>query len=213
MFSFCVYLSFNRTFYPFVSKTVLNFLAHIALSGTNQEIAIGNFIADSILPKERNLLSSEMQKGIPLHQAIDQFTDAHPSFKNTVSLIRPSLRKYAPVATDVYYDHFLAKHFQRYYPAETLQQFSAKFYSALALHEPFLPGNGKHLAHYIIQYDWLNMYASAEGLHKILCQMASRTRFESNLELATDLLLLNYSAIEQDFNALYPDLMQLCATF
>ncbi len=191
----------------------LNFLAHIALSGNNTEITIGNFIADSILPKERSLLSAEMQKGISLHHAIDKFTDSHRAFKNTVRLLQPSLRKYAPVATDVFYDHFLAINFQQYFPAQSLYQFSKTFYASLEEHKNSLPGKGKDLATYIIQYDWLNMYESLEGLHAILTQMSKRTRFESHLDSATEEMKKYYEEINNDFQCLFPELMEHCKNF
>ncbi|MCX6180596.1 MAG: acyl carrier protein phosphodiesterase [Bacteroidetes bacterium] len=186
----------------------MNFLAHIALSGSDHEVAIGNFIADSILPKERALLSAQMQKGIALHHAIDTFTDQHSAFKNTVQLLRPTLKKYAPVAADVFYDHFLALHFQEYFNS-TLKDYSATFYYNLAQHKNTLPGKGRELAAYIIQYDWLNMYPSIDGIHTILCQMSKRTRFESHLDKASLTLKEHYEEIGNDFKLLFPQLMQL----
>ncbi|MFM7024266.1 MAG: ACP phosphodiesterase [Flavobacteriales bacterium] len=186
----------------------MNFLAHIVLSGPDPEVAIGNFIADSILPKERGLLSPKMQKGIEPHHAIDSFTDQHHAFKNTVQLLRPSLKKYAPVAADVFYDHFLASHFQDFH-AQNLKTFTAGFYASLTQYKNQLPGKGRELANYIIQYDWLNMYSSVEGLHNILCQMAQRTRFESNLDKASLTLQEYYEEINFDFHLLFPGLRDL----
>jgi len=191
----------------------LNFLAHIALSGADPEIAIGNFIADSILPKERKLLSKEMQRGIALHHLIDEFTDSHKNFKNTVQLLRPSLKKYAPVAADVFYDHFLAKNFQKYFAHQSLKEFTKDFYSSIEHHLNELPGKGRELATYILQYDWLNMYATTDGLHTILCQMSKRTRFESNLDKAIVQLKDHYEEINQDFQQLFPELIQHCKNF
>ena len=56
----------------------MNFLAHIYLSGEDQGITIGNFIADGIKGKKYLSYSEDMQKGILLHRSIDSFTDQHP---------------------------------------------------------------------------------------------------------------------------------------
>ena len=56
----------------------MNFLAHIYLSGEDEGLTIGNFIADSIKGKKYLNFKKEIQKGILLHRSIDTFTDQHP---------------------------------------------------------------------------------------------------------------------------------------
>lgn len=186
----------------------MNFLAHIALSGNDNEIAIGNFIADTILPKERKLLSEKMMRGVNLHHAIDTFTDKHAAFLNTTLLSRPILRKYAPVATDVFFDHFLALHFEEYYNMDLLS-FSKEFYISIDARRKDLPERAQILAHHLLKNDWLNMYKSTDGLHMILTQMSKRTRFDSNLDKAVLVLQENYEEIENDFKSIFPELMNM----
>lgn len=190
----------------------MNFLAHIALSGNDKEIAIGNLIADTILPKERKLLSEKMMMGVQMHHAIDSFTDKHPSFLNTTLLGRELLKKYAPVATDVFFDHFLAVHFKNYHQQE-LQNFSIEFYNTLKQHEKTLPERAQILTHYLVKHDWLNMYKSTKGLNDILTQMSKRTKYESNLNNAIQVLEQHYVEIEDNFKTLYPELIVLCNQF
>ena len=61
----------------------MNFLAHIYLSGDNDLIKIGNFMADGIRGRQYEKYPLEIQKGIILHRAIDTFTDAHPIFRQS----------------------------------------------------------------------------------------------------------------------------------
>jgi acyl carrier protein phosphodiesterase len=56
----------------------MNFLAHIYLSGSEHEILIGNFIADSIRGKQFDAYQNSIQQGILLHREIDEYTDSHP---------------------------------------------------------------------------------------------------------------------------------------
>ncbi len=191
----------------------MNFLAHIALSGNDEEVAIGNFIADTILPKERNLLSEKMMRGVRLHRAIDTFTDKHSSFIRTTQFSRSVLKKYAPVATDVFFDHFLALYFEKYFPAITLDIFSKSFYASLQKHNHSLPERAQVLIHHLIKNDWLSMYKTVDGINIILTQMSKRTRFESNLDKASEVLKEHYAAIEQDFNLLFPELIELSHNF
>ena len=60
----------------------MNFLAHIYLSGENENIKIGNFIADAIKGNKYKEYSTEIQQGVLLHRYIDSFTDTHPTVKN-----------------------------------------------------------------------------------------------------------------------------------
>ena len=108
----------------------MNFLAHVYLSGNNTDLAIGNLIADRIKGKTIERLPLEMQKGVLLHRAIDQFTDQHPFFKECVSSLFPKYRHYSRVIVDMYFDHFLAAHWEQFHELP-LQEFSRAFYKKL----------------------------------------------------------------------------------
>lgn len=56
----------------------MNFLAHAFLSGDDPDVLFGNFVADSIKGNMLTNYSPEIQKGVVLHRAIDEFTDHHP---------------------------------------------------------------------------------------------------------------------------------------
>ncbi len=62
----------------------MNFLAHIYLSGDNDLMKIGNFMADGIHGKNLENFPLDIQKGIILHRFIDTFTDAHPIFSHSL---------------------------------------------------------------------------------------------------------------------------------
>ena len=55
----------------------MNYLAHIYLSGDNDLVTVGNFIADGIKGKSYKKYPKEIQTGVLLHRNIDTFTDAH----------------------------------------------------------------------------------------------------------------------------------------
>ena len=56
----------------------MNFLAHAYLSFGQEEILVGNLVADFIKGKELRQFSEDIQIGILLHREIDSFTDTHP---------------------------------------------------------------------------------------------------------------------------------------
>ena len=93
----------------------MNYLAHLLLSGTNEELMLGNFIADHVKGSSINSYSPEVQRGIVIHRMIDHFTDQHEVTALGKMRLRPYVNKYAPVALDVIYDHYLARNWELYH--------------------------------------------------------------------------------------------------
>ena len=58
----------------------MNYLAHLLLSGNDEDVIFGNFIGDAIKGKQYQDYSGSIQKGILLHRQIDTFTDSHPIY-------------------------------------------------------------------------------------------------------------------------------------
>ena len=92
----------------------MNFLAHIYLSGDNDFIKIGNFMADSIKGDNYNNYPEYIRKGILLHRSIDSFTDLHPVFRKSKHRLHDRYGHYSGVIMDIFYDHFLAKNWSNY---------------------------------------------------------------------------------------------------
>jgi len=112
----------------------MNFLAHIYLSGDNEQVKIGNFMADSIKGKKYLKYPGDLQKGIILHRAIDYYTDTHPVFKQSTQKLFPEYGHYSGIIVDIFYDHFLASNWKKYsevplkeYTLNFLQAFRRKF--------------------------------------------------------------------------------------
>ena len=70
----------------------MNYLAHIYLSGNNDFITIGNFIADGIRGNRYKKYPKEIQIGILLHREIDTFTDAHPIVRQSTKRLHKNSR-------------------------------------------------------------------------------------------------------------------------
>lgn len=94
----------------------MNFLAHIYLSGNNEMITIGNFMADGIRGETYKKYPVDIQKGILLHREIDTFTDAHPIVRQSTKRLHKNYGHYSGVIVDILYDHFLAKNWSAYSP-------------------------------------------------------------------------------------------------
>ncbi|TRX01544.1 acyl carrier protein phosphodiesterase [Flavobacterium gawalongense] len=184
----------------------MNFLAHIYLSGDNDLIKIGNFMADGIRGKHFESYPLEIQKGIILHRAIDTFTDAHPIFRQSTKRLHENYHHYAGVIVDVFYDHFLAKNWQNY-SDEKLEKFVERFYQSLHDNKNILSDRTKEIMPYMIQHNWLVSYQTVEGINRILTQMDHRTKNESKMRFATNELSEFYLDFENEFTNFFEELI------
>jgi len=76
----------------------MNYLGHLLLSGQDEDLLIGNFLADRLTAKQQRVLDLQYQKGLQFHRWIDQTTDRHPNIRQMARMIRPIYGRYAPVA-------------------------------------------------------------------------------------------------------------------
>ena len=196
-----VYLKRNN------SNNKMNFLAHIHLSGENELIKIGNFMADGVRGKQYENFPIDIQKGILLHRAIDTFTDAHPLFRQSTKKLHSRYHHYAGVIVDMYYDHFLAKNWKSY-STETLEKYTAQFYQSLLNNPTILTTKTQNLLPYMMEYNWLVNYQSIHGLERILSQMDHRTKNQSLMRFATEELVAHYDEFESEFSLFYKEVQQ-----
>jgi acyl carrier protein phosphodiesterase len=190
----------------------LNFLAHIYLSGKDPNIVVGNFIGDFVKGKELEEYDKGIRTGIILHRKIDHFTDNHAIVKESKKRLRLFFHHYAPVIVDVFYDHFLASHWQDYHD-ENLKNFTEKFYELIDQYNSQLPKKAQHMLSFMIPQNWLYQYQYIDGINRALTGMSRRTSFDSKMELASKELEKNSEAYYQEFVAFFPELIAMCQGF
>ena len=188
----------------------MNFLAHIFLSGENQERMIGNFIADFVKGKKMFDYPDGIRKGIELHRKIDFFTDHHPVTSRSKDPLRKKYRHYSGVIVDLYYDHFLAKNFNSYSDTD-LESYTLKTYQILTQRKGDLPEEVRHFLPFMIERNWLLNYASLEGLNRTLTGLSKRVNFENRMDEAIHDLKAGYPAFEADFREFFPELITFVA--
>lgn len=182
----------------------MNFLAHIYLSGDNDPVKIGNFMADSIHGSKPEDFPEDIKKGILLHRAIDTFTDSHPIFRQSTKKLHPVYHHYAGVIVDIFYDHFLAKNWADYHN-EPLELYAASFYELLEANKDVLTERTKSVISYMIPQNWLVKYATVEGITVILAQMDRRTKNKSGMANSVNELKEFYSDFEQEFRLFFEE--------
>ncbi|TWO32824.1 DUF479 domain-containing protein [Seonamhaeicola sediminis] len=184
----------------------MNYLAHIYLSGNNELITIGNFIADSVKGSNYKNYSKELQIGILLHRHIDTFTDAHKTVRLSTKRLHKNYGHYSGVIVDIFYDHFLAKNWSNYSKIP-LNEYVMNFYDSLEANFEILTPKVKHMVPYMINGNWLLSYASTDGIQKVLEGMNKRTKNRSKMNLAINELKESYNEFESEFTAFFKELI------
>jgi acyl carrier protein phosphodiesterase len=184
----------------------MNYLAHLYLSFGNEEIMVGNFIADAVKGKQILNFSGKIQEGIRLHRMIDEFTDNHPVVDNSKALVRRNYKKYSGVVIDMFYDHFLAANWADF-SDESLQKFTKKSYQTLFKYYFIMPARMKKILPAMAAGNWLASYISIENIGLALMGMSHRTKFETGFENGAYDLRLHYNELLQDFRMFFPELI------
>ncbi len=183
----------------------MNFLAHIYLSGDNEELKIGNFIADSVKGKQYLEYPPGIIDGIVLHRAIDTFTDTHPIVSKSVERLFERYGHYSRVIVDILYDHFLAANWKDYSDIP-LKIYTEDFYKLLQDNFKILPKPVQNFLPYMVADNWLYNYRKIEGIEKILFQMNRRIKYRAKMHLAVEELREFYEEFEDEFTRFFEEL-------
>ena len=189
----------------------MNFLAHIYLSPDDEEIILGNFIADAVKGNAIMNFPEKVRKGILLHRMIDEFTDHHPVFIKSRERLLEHYHKFSAVIVDIFYDHFLSANW-KVYSNEDIHFFSEKSYGILMKNYEILPSRYRRILPYMIQQNWLVSYSNLDALRRVFEGMSRRTKFKSGMENAVDDLVANYDAFGLEFKEFFPELKSYTET-
>jgi acyl carrier protein phosphodiesterase len=187
----------------------MNYLAHVYLSGTNDLIKVGNFMADSVKGNQYLNYEKELQHGILLHRHIDSYTDAHPIYRQSKHRLHEKYGHYSGVIMDILYDHFLAKNWGKY-SSISLPEFAINFYQILENNLDLLQEKTKKIVPYLVTQNWFESYASITGIEKILFQMDYKTHHRVAMQEAVVELKYYYKEFENEFTLFFEELMLSC---
>ncbi|MDZ4664306.1 MAG: ACP phosphodiesterase [Bacteroidota bacterium] len=184
----------------------MNYLAHAYLSNNDEGLLLGNFIADHIRGNNFNHLSEEIKKGVYLHRKIDQFTDEHPSFKQSKRLFYDGFEKYSGVLVDIYFDHLLAKNFLSY-SSKNLAEFTSHVYGIYEKNKQVLPENSERFLSYVLSNNIYFAYSKIEGIEKVLFHLSHRINHGVMLNASVPLFKRNEIAFQENFDVFIKDII------
>jgi acyl carrier protein phosphodiesterase len=185
----------------------MNFLAHIYLSGDNDEIKLGNFIGDYVKGNTYNKYPTLVRKGILLHRKIDSFTDSHSIVKKHKSLFYDKYHKYAGIIIDILYDHFLAHYWHMFSEVE-FNEYVDDVNEFLLSNIENMPPELKKIVPGLIHHNWLSSYKTIEGIESVLIGMSKGTSLPAEYTYAILILRKNYENIRHEFFNYFPQLIE-----
>ena len=163
---------------------------------------MGDFVKGSTI----SFTESEIVDGIELHRKIDKYTDSHSIVRQSKNRISSERKRYAGIMTDVFYDHFLAKNWNRYSNNNFERQVEAWYVKLNTETNLILPDRMRKVLKLMRDEDWLSTYKSTAGISNTIDRIARRIRFENGLEGGGEELVDNYDLLENDFNLFFPNL-------
>jgi acyl carrier protein phosphodiesterase len=184
----------------------MNFLAHLYLSGNDENVILGNFIADAVKGSHYKNYPDGVSKGILLHREIDHYTDNHPVFRRSKSRLTSRYGIFSGIIVDIYYDHFLSRNWEDFSQAR-LREFVASAYFILIRKYHLLPPRSKRILPFMISQNWLVGYANFDSLQRVFNGMSRRTNNQSGMENAITDLKADYEHFENDFREFFPEII------
>jgi acyl carrier protein phosphodiesterase len=184
----------------------LNFLAHLYLAEPTPLGLLGSLMGDFVKGPLDARYPQPLLQALLQHRRIDAFTDAHPLVRHSRSRMSAPHRRFAGVLTDMFYDHFLARHW-RDYADEPIATFTRRVYGLLHDHRALLPERLQRIAPHMARGDWLGSYAQLPAIEAAIDRMGTRLKRGNTLLGGGSELRAQYAAFEGDFRAFFPHLI------
>ena len=182
----------------------MNFLAHAVLAERTPALMVGGVIGDWIKGLLPAGLPADLAQGVALHRAIDGFVETHPAFRRSRSRVSQARRRYAGVLVDIFYDHVLARDWERFHP-DTLPIYCQSVYRQIEARLDELPESASFAMRLMAREDWLQSYAELDGIADVLSRMSRRARPPNPLLGGEAEFMADASGFATDFECLLAD--------
>lgn len=190
----------------------MNFLAHLHLADHCQSHLAGNLLADFVRGDPYRYYSADVAAGIKLHRFVDSYIDSQPEVRAWRRAFPPHIRRVSGIALDMIWDHYLARHWQRYHdlPLPVFVKQARKEVEGFNGNEP---EHYRQMTQRMWQQEWLIEYQQVASIHQALERMAIRRPKLSSLAACPPFLAGHYLELEHSFYILYPRLMEASQAF
>ncbi len=183
----------------------MNHLAHVFLAPVSPQARVGSILGDFTRGVDLASLPDPVVLGVRHHRAVDAFTDRHPQVLASKSLFSDQRRRFAGVALDILYDHYLLRHWHRF-STEASGRFISRVYTELQENEHLMPQRMARMTRYLVRDNWFDAYRDLDQIGYALDRVASRIRFANDFAGIIDEIREHDRELERRFLSFFPEL-------
>lgn len=184
----------------------VNHLAHLYLAQPTVESRVGNLLGDFARGADLFSLPGPVRAGLDNHRAVDAFTDQHAKVRQAKALFSSQRRRFAGVALDVLFDHYLIRHWP-HFSTEQYSTFVDGLYDDLMRGRPLMPVPMQRTTAALVEHDWFGAYSSLDNIGFALDRIASRIRFPNQFAGIIEELHRHDATLEAVFLDFFPELL------
>lgn len=178
----------------------MNFLAHAWLArGGSDDFLYGNLIADGVKGADLSAWRAAVAAGIRHHRRVDAFVDTHPVVTGALARAPRAQRRYAGIALDLVWDHFVARRLARDPEESALVERCYRLLSSRPA-----PDRLATLMPVLVAQDWLHGYADFGFTCRAVAGIGQRLSGPNRLAELVPWLEADYAHLAADFQSLWP---------
>lgn len=182
----------------------MNFLAHAWLArGGSDEFLWGNLIADGVKGSDLSAWPTAVAEGIRHHRRVDAFVDAHDVVAEIRRRAPSRQRRYAGIALDLVWDHFVACELGLQAQRSPL---IARTYRLLKAQPA--PARLATLMPALVEQDWLHRYVDFGFTCRAIAGIGQRLAGHNHLAELVPWLEKERPRLADDFLRLWPEVRQ-----
>lgn len=185
----------------------LNFLAHLHVADHCDSHLAGNLLGDFVKGNPDIQYPRLVAQGIRLHRFVDSYTDSHELIKQTKLLFPSDIRRFSPIALDVYWDYCLVNAWSDYHEL-SLSEFCLKAEKqtlpACLDSNVHIPTRYQLMVEAMWKGRWIESYKKIENVGLALQKMSSRSLRLAPLADCFETLVAHDSELKFLFRQFYP---------
>lgn len=184
----------------------MNHFAHLYLAGPTVASRVGNLLGDFARGLDTATLPDPVVAGLEHHRAVDAFTDSHPQVLASKALFSSDRRRFAGIALDILFDHYLLRHWDRFGHCDK-ELFIGQLYRDLEQGAPLMPADMARVTRHMVAHDWFHAYQDMENVGAAMDRVAGRIRFPHRFDGIIEEIRPLDAELEERFLVFFPDLL------